>query len=125
MPAYKTFASFAEKLTKALEFLDKEKLKRAVTILKRLQASAQKRSAKKGSKTTKKSGKGNPFMKFVKANFKQMQAKNPGLPPPEIMKLLSKQYKGTAATTSASSSKKKTSVSKKKSVSKKSKKTSK
>lgn len=92
MPAYKTFASFAEKLDKSLDLIEEGKVKNAVTILKRLQVSAEKRSGayKDESKGTKKL---NSYAQFVKDHFKDVQEDNPYLKASEIMKLLGQKYK--------------------------------
>jgi hypothetical protein len=93
MPAYKTFEKFATKLAAALSFLQEDKPKRAITILKKLHESAVKRAA---GKKTKKSGAKKPmneYMQWAQQNRARISAENPGLSGKEIAKLLGKEYR--------------------------------
>ena len=94
MPAFKTFAMYAAKLQAALDFIAEEKVKRAVTILKRLQASA----AKRGAKATKSGKSKSPkklsaWSKYVKDNYARVQ-KETGAEGKDMLALLSAEYKG-------------------------------
>lgn len=93
MPAYKTFASYAEKLQKALQLIEEGKVKQAVTQIKKVQASAEKRGSK--VKSSKKSGAKRPpnkYMQYLSENRAAFAKANPKLSPAELMKKMAAEY---------------------------------
>lgn len=92
MPAYKTFASYAEKLAKALKLIEDGKPKQAATIVKRVQASAEKRSKKAGRKGSSSPKKPSKYTAFIKANLARARKENPAAAQTDLFKILAKEY---------------------------------
>lgn len=94
MPAYKTFASYAEKLQKALALIEEGKPKQAATIVKRVQASAEKRGskAKESSKSTTKRAP-NKYMLYMQENRPQFQKDHPNLSATQVVTQMAAAYR--------------------------------
>ncbi len=95
MPAYKTFASYAEKLEKALELIEEGKSKQAVTIIKRIQASAEKRGSKSkdGPKKSSEKRAPNKYMLYIQENRAQFVADHPNMRATEVMSKMAALYR--------------------------------
>jgi hypothetical protein len=95
MPAYKTFSSYAEKLSAALDLIEQGKHKQAVTIIKRVQASAEKRGAKSKGPTEKSTTKRAPnkYMLYMQEHRPQFVMDHPGMPPTEVMSKIAAAYR--------------------------------
>ena len=111
----KIYTKMAEELKKVLSYLAASKQSRAEKKLKSLVSKAEQKVSK--AKAPKKARKPNAYALFVQKYSKKVAAANPGLKQTEIMKLLSKMYKGELA---APASVKKSPVKAKKSPAKKS-----
>lgn len=93
MPAYKTFASFAEKIASAIKHIEGDKPKQALTILKKLHERAVKKSEKGASKSkTGAKRELSPYILFGMENRARIVAANPGADNKQIMRLIAAEW---------------------------------
>ncbi len=96
MPAVKTFASIADKVSSAITMIENNKTKQALTLLKKVKVSAEKRSGT-GDKVAPKR-KLNNYMKWAATERPNILKATPGLSIIEVSKLLGKKWKDVKET---------------------------
>lgn len=92
MPAKKTFGSLADKLKNAVDLIEADKTKRALTIIKKVIASCEKRSGDGDAPSSRVKRAPNKYMQFSMEVRPYIAKLNVGMKQPEILQEIGKKW---------------------------------